>query len=111
MHYGEMTPEAQDCLGALKNNIAVLEELKKVGGVNLHGLLDTEIRELKTKAYKNGVEFFLKAAAESAAINAKKAEGVLDKAINNAEKLGLDISIQADAIRKLCSVGNVGEVV
>ncbi len=87
----------KDYLGRLENNIKVLEGLKE------YGITDSDIHQIKDVAYKNGVEHLLDIAKDSAISNRKKSERIIKTAARNAERLGGDISSEADEIRELYS--------
>lgn len=87
----------KDYFGRLENNLEILEGLKE------YGITDDDIRQIKESAYKNGVEFLLDIAKGSAILNRKKSEKVLNRAIKNAERLGRDVSSEADEIRQILS--------
>ncbi len=87
----------KDYLSKLENNIKVLEELKD------YGITDGDICQIKDVAYKSGVERLLNIAKYSAISNRKKSERIIKTAARNAERLGSDVSSEADEIRQILS--------
>ncbi|TRZ54899.1 hypothetical protein D4Q76_01460 [archaeon] len=87
----------KDCFGRLENSLEVLEGLKE------YGITDFDIQQIKSTAYKNGVERLLNIAKDSAISNRKKSERIIKTAARNAERLGRDISSETGEIRQLYS--------
>lgn len=86
--------------GMLENSLEILEGLKD------YGITDEDISQIKVTAYKNGVERLMNMAKGLAASDRKKSERALRRAVSNAERLGRNISPEADEIRQLFRVND-----